>query len=913
MPAFAEQETMMIAAARYGMATRFLDRRHNWTGFDDARHTHHTLKHGAFGCHGKLAYDVYKGDFDVDSLVQPFLGKIEHGLSGLYESCKKACASQPGYPEDLYFHPDGGIEPWGLFMRYYIRDGQLIIHDTRPNWDLRMEPLRPIGHGAWEGAGRVLVPVDAATMGLVQLPRPRSQLILGIPTLNQYDRCRACITSALAGDVQPDAVIVVDNGGSFTDDRVRVLKPGRNLGVAASWNLLRRTAGRDRLLLSNDDVIFKPNALRRLTEEIDAGYQIVALCGAACWLIDVEVYNRIGPFDEGFYPGCFEDCDYNQRLRLTGVPKSRSLTEEHLVEHTQGSTFWSLPDCRNFYQRSQDRFVAKWGGMPDHETFSVPFNGGIDPAAPADEVATGRELFEVYEQLCKTPSDINEHLPTLCRLAKECGHVTEFGAGRSTIGLLMGEPADLVTYDVGYTELPYAAQALAEKHGKARLVYHQGDTHAVPIIEPTDLLFIDTVHTFEQIKAELDRHADRVRKYLVFHDTVTFGQTYHPTGGRGILPAIQEYFAAHPEWELAEEHSNNNGLMIWRRKEQQALPETPPTADEPAIVPAPAGDDLERRIEAILLRLLKKEPATVPATPVQPSRIPVAFVYPSDFRADAVSQWIDMLGQHAQRYKVRSVRAIGGAVESRFIFLVTSASHYTREKIDAEIASLRQGHHSFLVLHHNDHEQPTPGSYPSCVWTMAGRQRLETKYHAAFVRMPVMPAIFPPHTGPTNVGTFGHIEPKKRVLEMFQRCKDIGVPFVAHGPDTYQERCRSYHDLLRREGCRVEIHPWLGKLEECKWLLECSHFLFHLDSGKSKWDGREWSGYGGGSMSPRQATIFNRPVLVIDDEDTYRQDNFSVFADLKAVSAAWIKQAKLPRYDFGPDEYLDELAKLCRP
>ena len=37
------------------------------------------------------------------------------------------------------------------------------------------------------------------------------------------------------------------------------------------------------------------------------------------------------------------------------------------------------------------------------------------------------KIDNVYKRLCETPSDINEHLPTLFDLAGQCQHVCELG------------------------------------------------------------------------------------------------------------------------------------------------------------------------------------------------------------------------------------------------------------------------------------------------------------------------------------------------------------------------------------------------------------------------------------------------------------------------------------------------------
>ena len=49
-------------------------------------------------------------------------------------------------------------------------------------------------------------------------------------------------------------------------------------------------------------------------------------------------------------------------------------------------------------------------------------------------------LREMYEYQCNTPSDIYQHIPILCQLAKECSSATEIGIRSivSTWGILQG-------------------------------------------------------------------------------------------------------------------------------------------------------------------------------------------------------------------------------------------------------------------------------------------------------------------------------------------------------------------------------------------------------------------------------------------------------------------------------------------
>ena len=94
-------------------------------------------------------------------------------------------------------------------------------------------------------------------------------------------------------------------------------------------------------------------------------------------------------------------------------------------------------------------------------------------------------------------------------------------------------------------------------------------------IEETDLLFLDTWHSYKQLSAELKLHASKVKKYLAFHDTTTYATidetNYEELGpewkaeGIGIWKAIEEFLQNNPQWVLEERFMNNNGLTIIKR------------------------------------------------------------------------------------------------------------------------------------------------------------------------------------------------------------------------------------------------------------------------------------------------------------------------------------------------------------
>jgi hypothetical protein len=185
---------------------------------------------------------------------------------------------------------------------------------------------------------------------------------------------------------------------------------------------------------------------------------------------------------------------------------------------------------------------------------------------------------ELYRQATALSTDINEHLPLLRTLAAECEHVTEFGVRGcvgSTLAFLAAQPKKLVSWDIDplaiiNTVTPLLFNALIpDPENRTRWEPRVGSTLEI-VTEPTDLLFIDTLHTARQLKAELVRHADpierKVRKYLVFHDTVTFGHRGEDGTEPGLRAVIRWFQKCHafPLWELIHDRENNNGLIVLR-------------------------------------------------------------------------------------------------------------------------------------------------------------------------------------------------------------------------------------------------------------------------------------------------------------------------------------------------------------
>jgi hypothetical protein len=176
------------------------------------------------------------------------------------------------------------------------------------------------------------------------------------------------------------------------------------------------------------------------------------------------------------------------------------------------------------------------------------------------------DLEKEYQLACNgtIAEDIKEHIPTLRRYASECQYITELGVrtGASTRAFLAAKPKGLISVDI----IPIADEVsrLKELVKDTNWQYVQANDLEIEIAE-TGLLFIDTYHPYDQLIRELTMHGNKARKYIILHDTYTWGKVGH-NSVLGIMPAIKEFLSNNPHWVIKDEFENNNGLMVLERK-----------------------------------------------------------------------------------------------------------------------------------------------------------------------------------------------------------------------------------------------------------------------------------------------------------------------------------------------------------
>ncbi len=281
-----------------------------------------------------------------------------------------------------------------------------------------------------------------------------------ILTYNNLEYTRLCLESIErhSGELSYE-VILVDNASqdetpqflrAYAQERlnVRVLLNRTNLGFARGNNLGAAEAQGEYLVFLNNDIVvtpgWLPGLLRRLEDptvgmagpvtnssanetRIRAGYEDleemerfaaeytrahageafeIAMLPLQCAALRREVFEQVGPLDERFGAGMFEDDDYALRLREAGY---RILCVEDVFVHHWGSASFSKlarADYWDLFRRNLAKFEEKWGRRwiphrPREELLPEHLRGSLDSVLWLNDVIADREhnLQLVEEQL----------------------------------------------------------------------------------------------------------------------------------------------------------------------------------------------------------------------------------------------------------------------------------------------------------------------------------------------------------------------------------------------------------------------------------------------------------------------------------------------------------------------------------
>lgn len=205
--------------------------------------------------------------------------------------------------------------------------------------------------------------------------------VFGVPVLVRPDILQEMLASI---DVEIGRMVIVDNGDVIPKEQppqMTIVRPGGNLGVAASWNhIIKITPDAPWWCIANFDVVFAPGDLERLTERMEAGVEVVMLGGFTAFGVSRSAIAKAGWFDENFIPAYFEDNDFDRRCRLMGVSmEALPAGMRHRVSSTLKDDKKAQLGNLKTFPMNKAYYKQKWGGMPYRETYETPFDEGGDP------------------------------------------------------------------------------------------------------------------------------------------------------------------------------------------------------------------------------------------------------------------------------------------------------------------------------------------------------------------------------------------------------------------------------------------------------------------------------------------------------------------------------------------------------
>jgi len=210
--------------------------------------------------------------------------------------------------------------------------------------------------------------------------------VLIVPIFNRPELLEALLLSI---DHPIDQIVVIDNGSVIEHgyrgllsgpECRRLIQPGHNLGVAASWNLgMRATPFAPWWLIVNHDLTFGPGDLARMEEAVYPGSAAMYfMFGMSSFAITRHTVNVVGTFDENFINGYDEDVDFARRIDLANLPRVET---GFTGTHEGSATIMADPAMRawngNSHGANDLYYAQKWGGQKQGgETFDTPFNRG---------------------------------------------------------------------------------------------------------------------------------------------------------------------------------------------------------------------------------------------------------------------------------------------------------------------------------------------------------------------------------------------------------------------------------------------------------------------------------------------------------------------------------------------------------
>lgn len=273
-------------------------------------------------------------------------------------------------------------------------------------------------------------------------------------------------------------------------------------------------------------------------------------------------------------------------LDTRGMPLAFHLVAEHGVDPAtlKGKTEEQMQVIHRERKLSEATWKHLLADPVKHEQFVDPSAAPIEVRSNHAQPSPNSTLDTIYDWCRSVKRDLDEHLPKIRELASQCRHVTAIVKRREwDVAVLAARPETYVSHsaenDTLIKTLHEAVRldqniesAIESTGGQSRPPTHTYTTHASNLddlsgveIEDTDMLILDTIHSADRVQLELERHAPRVRHWVLVRGTGAFGLKAESGGGPGLEQGIGTFIAAHKEWRRVWFTANQYGMTLLSR------------------------------------------------------------------------------------------------------------------------------------------------------------------------------------------------------------------------------------------------------------------------------------------------------------------------------------------------------------
>lgn len=228
-----------------------------------------------------------------------------------------------------------------------------------------------------------------------------------IPVWNQLEATRDCVNSIIKHTGYPYRIIFIDNAsdkatGDYLNElknkahfNVILIRNDRNLGFAKAVNQGLEVSNAGYVCIMNNDTIATTSWLGEMIDLMKADSamgmvnpssntsgqfpaksqsideyalglkrfkgetQELYTCRGFCMLLTREVLEVLGPFDETYDIGFFEETDYSMRAGEKGFKIARA--KASYVYHKEGLSFKERKDSNSIFENNERIFLKRWG------------------------------------------------------------------------------------------------------------------------------------------------------------------------------------------------------------------------------------------------------------------------------------------------------------------------------------------------------------------------------------------------------------------------------------------------------------------------------------------------------------------------------------------------------------------------